>query len=100
MHHFDKDHVIGTNSLHASAAGRVEHQKLNHCCGLVEFLVINSIHQLVSIPCDEVYRVADGGPDLTVHLHICQETKSCSTKNGDNFFKTNGGLICVFCSIS
>ena len=33
------------------------------CCRLVEFLVFNSIQQLLSVPCDEVYRVRDGGPD-------------------------------------
>ena len=34
-----------------SAEGRVEHQKL------VDFLVFNSIGQLISLPSDEVYRV-------------------------------------------
>ena len=36
------------------------------CCRLVEFLVFNSIHRLISVPCDEVYRVRDGGPDHAI----------------------------------
>ena len=36
------------------------------CCRLVEFLVFNSVHQLISVPSDEVYRVGDGGPDHAV----------------------------------
>ena len=41
------------------------------CCRLVEFLVFNSIYQLISLPSDEVYRVGDGGPDHAVVLHMC-----------------------------
>ena len=37
---------------------------------LVEFLVFNSIGQLISPPFDEVYRVGDGGPDHAVVLHM------------------------------
>ena len=40
------------------------------CCHLVEFLVFNSIGQLISLPSDEVYRVGDGDPDHAVVLHI------------------------------
>ena len=36
------------------------------CCRLVEFFVFNSVHQLISVPSDEVYRVSDGGPDHAV----------------------------------
>ena len=46
----------------------MEHQKLNQ--RLVEFLVFNSIHQLISFPSDEVYRVGDGGPDHAVVPHV------------------------------
>ena len=37
MHDNDSDHVIGTNPLHASAEGRVEHQKLNQRAALLSF---------------------------------------------------------------
>ena len=32
--------------------------------------MFNSIHQLISIPSDEVYRVGDGGADHAVVLHM------------------------------
>ena len=40
------------------------------CCRLVEFLVFNSIGQLISLPSDEVYRVCDDGPDHAVVLQL------------------------------
>ena len=40
---------------------------------MVEFLGFNLIHQLPSLPSDEVYRVADSGPDRAVHLHLSPE---------------------------
>ena len=45
------------------------------CCRLVEFMMINSIHKLISIPSDEVYRVCDGGPDYAVFLHMWMALK-------------------------
>ena len=43
---------------------------------MVEFLVFNSIGQLISLPSDEVYRIGDGGPDHAVVLHIMRVTWS------------------------
>ena len=40
------------------------------CCRLVEFLVFNSIGQLISLPSIEVHRVGDGGPDHAVVLQL------------------------------
>ena len=52
------------------------------CCRLVEFLVFNSVHQLISVPSDEVYRVGDGGPDHAVvpHMTIGLELKDAIMK--------------------
>ena len=44
--------------------------KRQQSCRLVEFLVFISVHQLIRVPSDEVYRVGNGGPDHAVVPHI------------------------------
>ena len=53
-----------------SAEGRVEHQT-----AALEFLVFNSVHQLTSVPSDEVNRVGDGAPDHAIVPHIPPKLK-------------------------
>ena len=69
----DNDDVIGSNQclcLPKAELNTKNSTKRQLCCRLVEFLVFNSIGQLISLPSDEVYRVGDGGPDHAVVLHI------------------------------
>ena len=72
--------VIGINQclcLPKAELNTKNSTKRQLCCRLVEFLVFNSIYQLISLPSDEVYRVGDGGPDHAVVLHIvpCCQSK-------------------------
>ena len=70
---FDNDDAIGYNQclcLPKAELNTKNSTKRQLCCRLVEFLVFNSIGQLISLPSDEVYRVGDGGPDHAVVLHI------------------------------
>ena len=67
------DNVFGINYLLCLPKAELNTKnstKRQLCCRLVEFLVFNSIGQLISLPSDEVYRVGDGGPDHAVVLQI------------------------------
>ena len=69
----DNDNVIGTNQclcLPKAELNTKNSTKRQLCCRLVEFLVFNSIGQLISLPSDEVHRVSDGGPDHAVVLQM------------------------------
>ena len=69
----DKDDVIDTNQCLCSPKAELNTKnstKRQLCCRLVEFLVFNSIGQLISLPSNEVYRVGDGGPEHAVVLQM------------------------------
>ena len=54
---------------------------------LVEFLVFNSIHQVISLPF-EVYGVGDGGPNHAFVLHMYTEFFDLE-KSDHEFFQIN-----------
>ena len=57
---FANDEVIGSSQclcLPKAELNTKNSTKRQLCCRLVEFLVFNSIGQLISLPSDEVYRV-------------------------------------------